>query len=337
LADAGYRIHHLPIDPQASYPARLIRFLRAHRFELVHNHRERANFWTSLAAKGARIDAIVRTAHSAYPFRGGLRFERTAQRRLLRAWGVRTVAVSDSVASNEWTKFRNRTRVIYNWIDDRNFTVPDAKSRSLARASLALPSHARVVCSVGNCAPVKNHAVVLDALATATLGEVHYLHVGLEDSALSEGTRAALLGLADRCHFLGMRSDVPDVLAASDVFVMPSSYEGLGVAAIEALSTGIPCVLADSPGLRDLDWAEAPVTWVKPDPDSLARAIAEAIGQGRPDPSAAQESHRRAQQTHGVDRGVDEYIRLYAEVLNDRDQVLSRGLTSSGGTPGRRA
>lgn len=67
-------------------------------------------------------------------------------------------------------------------------------------------------------------------------------------------------GLADRVHFLGHRDDIPDVLAAADVFAFPSHYEGLGGAVIEAMALGLPIVATAVPALLEV---------VKPDENAL--------------------------------------------------------------------
>jgi glycosyltransferase involved in cell wall biosynthesis len=78
-------------------------------------------------------------------------------------------------------------------------------------------------------------------------------HIGTENEIHTHEREAArTLGVWNRCRFLGKRNDVARLLSASDVFVMPSLHEGLSIACIEALAMGLPAVVSDVEGLRDL-------------------------------------------------------------------------------------
>src|SRR6185437_10315739 len=106
-------------------------------------------------------------------------------------------------------------------VADRVCVVPNgipfvSGNRASARASLGLGDGNRLILSVGNLYPVKGHDVLLHALA---------LIAGDAESSLRQ--LANELGIAERVRFLGLRSDVPDLLAAADLFVLPSRSEGL--------------------------------------------------------------------------------------------------------------
>lgn len=272
LRAAGYVIHHLPFVRAPSFVFRLLLFFRAHRFDVVHVHCERAGVWLLATAWLAGCRSLVRTAHSPRNFRGGLRLSRMAERWLARRLlGVRFVAVSETVRASEAACFANPCRVIGNWIDLSAFPVPSAADRLAARARLGLPADGFVLASVGNCSPVKNHEAVLRALPE--LPEALYLHAGYSSDEAGERALAVRLGVEDRVRFLGVVDDVAEVLAAADCFVMPSLYEGQGMAAAEALASGLPCVLSDVAGLRDLRGFGAAVDWCTPLPDSVAAAL----------------------------------------------------------------
>src|SRR5690606_29729409 len=89
-----------------------------------------------------------------------------------------------------------------------------------------------VIISVGNCSHVKNHALLIEALASLRGRlDFHYLHVGMEELGYPERRLSDELGIADRVTFLGYVDDVLPYLRLADLFVMPSLYEGLGNAA----------------------------------------------------------------------------------------------------------
>lgn len=128
-----------------------------------------------------------------------------------------------------------------------------------------------VIGHVGRLSPEKNHAFLFDVFAAAReeLGEARLVCVGrgpLEDELRA---LAADRGIADRVTFAGVRDDVPDLLAAFDAFVFPSTLEGLPVATLEAqasglpvlLSTGVPDLAVASPRTERLPLAEGAGVW----------------------------------------------------------------------------
>lgn len=312
LVAAGYEVHHLPTTPQHTYPARLFRFLRRHRVHVLHNHSEHANFWTATAARAAGVPVLVRTIHNNFQFTGRLRTERIVQRRLLRTIGVQTVAVGESVRRNEQERFHNPARLVENWYDADAFTPASPAQHNHARAALGIQGDGPVVALVGNCDPIKDHPRMLRAMADPALANLVCLHAGREDDMKYEQRLASELGVSDRCQFLGPDADVATVLQAADVFVMPSIYEGSSIAALEALSTGMPVVLATAPGLIDLEALDAGIEWVDPG-SSLAAAVRLALQhRGR---ARRQEIHRSVAQRHGPARGVAEYAKVYRDAM----------------------
>jgi glycosyltransferase involved in cell wall biosynthesis len=212
------------------------------------------------------------------------------------------------VANNERRRFGNPARVVDNWYDPA-FTPPTPEERARARAALDLDEHDLVAVSVGNCSSVKRHDAVLAAAAHPSAPpRLVYLHVGLEDAVCGERRLAAELGVAGQVRFLGARHPL-EALHAADVFVMPSTHEGLGIAAVEALATGLPAVLADVPGLRCLAAASPAAVLADVAPEPLARALTEACA-----PSAAERGHQAADAVRsrfGMARGVAEHVEIY--------------------------
>lgn len=315
LSVAGYPVMHEPDVPLRRVPARLRMLVSAGRYDVVHLHAERGNFWFGLAALSARA-AAVRTVHSIFPFRGALRAERAVQRRTLSALSVVHVAVSAAVAGNEHRRFHNRAQVVPNWYDS-SFAPPTAQERARARAELRLSERAFVAVSVGNCAGLKRHNLVLEAMAhpRSPRGLV-YLHVGQEDEEHSERHLAEVLEVGDRTRFLGLRHPL-QALHAADVFVMPSVREGVGIAAIEALATGLPAVLADSPGLRDLAGNGPAVRLTDDTPEAIACTLAAVMHDAergeciRRPPDAVCERF-------SMERGVAAYAGIYQNLLTQR-------------------
>jgi glycosyltransferase involved in cell wall biosynthesis len=223
--------------------------LREHRVDVVHAHNFGRFLYAGPAARLARVPVALYTEHSrTQPHERVLWL---AQRRVSRL-AQKVAAVSDNVRDHLVQVQglpADRVVTILNGIDLDAYRLPPAE-RAAARAELGLPPEAVVAGTVARLVPVKNQAMLLRAaarvpglwLALAGDGE---LRTDLEQLA-------GELGIADRVRFLGLRRDVPRVLAALDVFVMTSESEGLPIAMIEAMAAGLPVVATEVGGIPEL-------------------------------------------------------------------------------------
>jgi len=154
--------------------------------------------------------------------------------------GVVPVAIGQSVAESVRRCYRlDPAHIIPNGIPVARFAPPRG-AREEVRVSLGVPPRAPVFASVGKLEPQKNHRALLAAFASERLASLgaHLLLAG--DGILRRDLEgeARVLGCGDRVHFLGVRSDVPRVLAAADAFVLASRYEGNPLCVMEAMAAG---------------------------------------------------------------------------------------------------
>lgn len=316
LESVGYRIHHIPFERSVVFFQQLFMFLRRERFDLVHFHAEGANFWSVLIALVAGQHRLVRTVHSNFQFDGYLRWRRAVQRRLLSWLGVRYVSISPSVADNERRRYGIETTLIPNWYDSGHFRPPSHSERMAARRHFGFEDKDLVMVTVGNCNRTKNHGAVFEAVKRIPEElRPKYLHVGTEEPGHPERELATKLGVSCNVQFVGAQKDVRGALWASDVYVMPSLYEGFSIAALEAISVGLPAILYDSPGLRDLQ-ESFPDLKLAMDPGELLAAllgIAKNARQRRT--GIAAKNYEIARSRFGVDVGVERYWKLYQDVV----------------------
>ena len=124
--------------------------------------------------------------------------------------------------------------------------------RDAKREELGIPRDAFLLLSVGELNANKNHEVVLRAMALLDSEKTHYAIAGKGelDAYLTE--TAESLGLKERFHLLGFRSDVPELYRTADVFIHPSFREGLPVSVMEAIAAHLPVLCSDIRGARDL-------------------------------------------------------------------------------------
>jgi glycosyltransferase involved in cell wall biosynthesis len=147
--------------------------------------------------------------------------------------------------------------------------------RQAARHALGLEG-ARIVLNVGRQAPQKGQVHLVDAFAevVGTHTDAVLLVAGARGpSTPTLEARVVEHGVADRVRLLGHRDDVPDLLAAADVFAFPSLYEGLGGAVLEAMALGTPIVASDLPAVREIT-ADGDVALLVPPGDAAQLAAA---------------------------------------------------------------
>ena len=140
------------------------------------------------------------------------------------------------------------------------FATPERRAR--VRAALGLHRDDEVVVNVGRQEYQKAQRDLLDAFALLAPRRARavLLIAGREGNASAELARQhARSPVPDRIRFLGHRDDVPDLLAAADVFAFPSLYEGTGGAAIEAMALGLPIVTTDIDAMREPPRAPGPL------------------------------------------------------------------------------
>lgn len=329
LQDAGYPVHHLPFAPSIRFLHSVYRFLRSHRFDAIHIHTERAGFWYAGLAYLTGHRRIIRSLHGIFAFTGGLRARRLAQRLIMRRiFGVRMIAVSGSVMRVERRTFHNSSLVIPNWFDSDRYRPALPEERGAARSAFGIAPGVMAIASVGNCSPIKNHTSILRAIANIPRDvNILYLHAGEENDALRERELSEELGIARRVRFLGPVPDARTVLHACDLFMMASLGEGFGVAAVEAMGTGVPVVFSDVEGLRDLRGVSAAIHWTKPTAACVETAILHFYRLGAVErETIGEQLSDSAHQLLGISTGAARYAFLY------RGEPVQTGDTSSRST-----
>lgn len=123
--------------------------------------------------------------------------------------------------------------------------------REAKRAEIGVPADCTLLMSVGELNKNKNHEVVIRAIAQINNPNIHYIIAGkgeLRDYLLS---LAESLNVSDQVHLLGYRDDIAELYKVSDICVFPSIREGLGLAALEGMGSGLPLIVSDNRGTRD--------------------------------------------------------------------------------------
>lgn len=166
-----------------------------------------------------------------------------------------TVAVSAPVADayRRWLGLpAERLTVIHNGLPPSAFATPSGPEKDRLRAELAIAGCSPVLIAVARLVEGKGHDLLLDALADLLDRRPGAVLVLVGDGPLrgAIAARAADLGIGGQIRLLGTRPDVPALLSIADVALSASSFEGFGLAVLEAMAQGLPTVSIDLPALR---------------------------------------------------------------------------------------
>ena len=223
----------------------------------------------------------------------------------------------------------SRTRVVYLGAPVAEFARPHSDAEvGAARAALGLPPDARIVGTVTRLMPSKGNEYLVAAAPRILDGapDVHLCIVGEGDLQADLERQAYDLGVADRVHLSGFTRDVAGALAAFDLVVFPSLWEGTPLTAFEALAAGRPIVASDADGLSDIlhDGRDAVIV-PKRDAGVLAGAILALLDD--PDRRAALAAGARATGAgYDIATFVRKMERLYTLMDERRRQGRPRGL-----------
>ncbi len=256
----GFRVMAVPLarslSPAAQWRAfrALLVLLRAERPDVVHGHMPISGFLARLAARVAGVKRIAYTCHG-FLFNQPGPWPRRAAAWVMEWLGARMTDVFMTVSAKEAADARRlgitrRAIAVGNGRDPAQFR-PDARAREAIRAALGTPADRVVVVIVSRLVRSKGHAELLEAME-GTDAELWVVGERLDsdhEPSLEPFFAAARLGC--RLRRLGYRDDIAAVLAAADIFALPSWFEALPMSVIEAMLTGLPVVASDVPGPRE--------------------------------------------------------------------------------------
>ena len=318
-AQAGARLVHLPLSSikRTFRPDRWIGFvlgfaagltalrtlLKSNAIHIVHTNMETAPAG-AMAAKSAGIPSIIHVRSTS------IRNPRWAFRlfmRFLIAHADLAIAISDAVYNlmREEGFPEDRLRRIYDPVDVERYRPRSEEEISALTEEklgpLGLPEGARLIGLIGRMNPIKGQDVFIEAgaLIARRHKDVHFLFVGSAagkaETRYEEGLRikARRLGMDGRTHFLGFRSDVESILPLLAASVSPSTTEAFGRPAVEAMSCGVPAIVAATDGLKEtvID-GETGFHLAARNPEALADAMDKILC----DPHRAREMGRRGRE-----------------------------------------
>jgi glycosyltransferase involved in cell wall biosynthesis len=211
---------------------------------------------------------------------------------------------------------RARARVVHNGIQLDSVRNLPVDTRARLRAALGLAESTPVLAMVGRMYPVKGHRGMLQimALVAAACPQAVLLLIGDGPERGACEALVAKLGLGDKVRFLGHRGDVPQLLSAADLLVMPSLSEGLPLAAIEAMAAGRPVVGFDAGGMSEVVTDGVNGRVVAPNDHAAFATAVVALVQDRALLHRFAESARLDAERFSLPRHIEGLLACYAEL-----------------------
>jgi glycosyltransferase involved in cell wall biosynthesis len=316
LAGFGVPIEYVPLDRPFSprFARELATAFRRHNVALAHSHEWTMAFYGAWAARLARVPHVITMHGSRY-------YAERWQRRIALRWAIASSvavaavsrALAESIQRDLWLR-RGRVAVVPNGIRPPRPGTSGAR----LRGELGLRPGDRLLLAVGNLYPVKGHADLVAAVAQLDTRHpsLHLAIAGRGELAEALRRDAVARGVGDRVHLLGLRSDVADLLAAADAFVLPSRSEGLPLALLEAMFAALP-IVATRVGEVPVALADGAGLLVEPArPAELANAIDRLLSDAELARSLGAHARTRAVAEFDVAKVAARYESFYRPALN---------------------
>jgi glycosyltransferase involved in cell wall biosynthesis len=289
VAAAGFDVRFLAASNWIGRILEVRRVIRSELPDVVHTTIFESDVVGRLAAAGTDSAVVTSLVNTSYD-RARLRDPNVSRLKLsavkyVDGWTARHLtehfhAITEAVAAASVDALglrRDRITVVPRGRDPRRLGTPDPQRRRAARKALGIADDCELVLNVGRQEFQKGQLDLLDAaeILAARRPEFKLLIAGRRGNASAELERVSSRpALSGRVHFLGHRDDVPELLAAADVFAFPSHYEGLGGSVIEAMALGLPIVTTAVPALLEVVESGENALVVPPGrPGQLAEAL----------------------------------------------------------------
>lgn len=293
---------------------KLYRLFRRERPDVVHTHAWGTLIEGMVAARAARVPVLVHGEHGTLETRGrNIWIQRLAWSRV-----DRVLAVSDALADRMAATIDfpvSRITVIRNGVDLERF---GRHSRDAARRAIGVTPTAFVVGTVGRLVPVKDQRQLIAAAHLLVQRGIPLTVIIVGDGELRSELLDQIdrLGLQEHVRLLGSRDDVPELMAAFDVFALPSQSEGLSNTVLEAMASGLPVVATRVGGNPELVQSGTTGLLVPPgDERELAEAVSALYLDADCRRRMAMAARHRAQSAFSVSGMYERYTDLYCAAV----------------------
>jgi glycosyltransferase involved in cell wall biosynthesis len=310
----------------------LLELVRKYKVDVIQTHLLRSLDFLVLSL---RLDSNVRVFWTFHNARFDLREEHLARQKWLfkpKRWGHhamyqlgarwvnKLIAVSEDVKTSILNTLpgipEKRIVSISNSVDVNRYG--DRSARTAVRRELGLDDHHKIMLVVATLKEQKGHYFLLNALheIVKQFPDLKVLFAGDGELRTTLQTHALKLHLENNVHFLGNRNDIPKLLAASDYFILPSLWEGLPMALIEAMASGLPIIATRVSGTNQVMVHGETGLLVPPgDAKELERAILELLSNPYTAFRMGKAARRRVEVYFGAQKQAQEHLALFISEL----------------------
>lgn len=304
------------VDPLRA--ARLVRFLSSGRFDILFTHLTSANILGPLAGRIIGVPTIA-TLHSISDnYRSRIK---TLESWTLRRAATCRVAVGPAVAATYHQRQGGARCVVIPNPVTQTAPLPPAERLEIRHELIGTKSV--MLASVGMLLPVKGFGDLLAAFADLrrTHPEAGLVIAGA--GPLEEELHAHIdaLGLRGHAHLIGLREDVPRLLAAADAYVCSSNREGLPLSLLEAMEAGLPVVATDVGDVRSVVVDGTGLVVPAGEPVALAEALRTLLDDTARARAIGATARRHVHQSYSVDKWAERLLQLAAEVCGHTDRL----------------
>jgi L-malate glycosyltransferase len=231
---------------------KLVRYIRENQIDLIHAHLPWAGVVARLAGKITGVPVIYTEHNKQERYHFATRLLNLASMNLLSTVVAVSGDVEESIRKHK-PGLKAKLTTILNGVNVDHFR-PDNSKREATRATLGIPANANVIITIAVFRFQKRLDLWLEIAAKILRKNprTHFIIVGDGPLKLMVNEKRDQLDLTGNVHLVGLQTEVRPYLAASDIYMMSSIFEGLPIALLEAMSFGLPVVSTDAGGIKEV-------------------------------------------------------------------------------------
>lgn len=219
-------------------------------FHAVHCHMLFSNSLHILAAYFAKIDMLISHSHNTSDINSKSTIGRVYQsfsKKIMAKYSTHFIACGQKAGEFLFPSVTN-INYLLNAIDVESFSENRILNRNFLRQELIVDTDTIIITQIGRLAPVKNHYFTINFAKHLKENNIKFKIVVVGAGNLKEILQSKVreLKLENEVLFLGVRSDIPNILAGTDIMLMPSLHEGFPVVLVETQASGVPSLIADT-------------------------------------------------------------------------------------------
>jgi len=297
----------------------LFRLCRRERFDVVHTHTSKGGFLGRIAARLAGVPLVIHTAHGFYFNQMNCGPKAAVFYRFLEKFAshfcdlIISVNEEDRLSAIEkGVVSPSKIHTVINGINTKRFenvVPPDSLRRELDPSGQAI-----LMGTTGRLMPQKGYQYLIQAMPSVLREFPGARVIFVGDGPLESELKglAGQLGVSDQCRFLSFRTDIPELLASFDIFVLPSLWEGLSISLLEALAAGKPIVATNIKGNREVIDHGVNGLLVNPgDPAAVAEGIIHLIRDKEKARGVGERAREKARKCFSEEAMVQRTLDLY--------------------------